>query len=158
MSSLLELEHKQKIFSNAFRIFLFPSYSFGIETINTFMRFRSSLKTIPDSRTKQAQGIPVFRPKRPKNTPLGVAHTYNGLYKVVPTPHHHPRHPTIIWTDLIVTDCENTTVSGGSTAKKKKKKNRWEKLIQFMLERRANCAWKWYPRVLESHQSLHWLW
>ena len=94
MSSLLELGHKQKIFSNAFRIFLFPSYSFGIETINTFMRFRSSLKTIPDSRTKQAQGIPVFRPKRPKNTPLGVAHTYNGLYEVVPTPPPLPPPPS----------------------------------------------------------------
>ena len=44
MSSLLELEHKQKIFSNAFRIFLFPSYLFGIETINTFICYRSSLE------------------------------------------------------------------------------------------------------------------
>ena len=61
------------------------------------MRFRSSLKTIPDSRTKQAQGIPVFRPRRPKNTPLGVAHTYNGLYKVVSTP---PPPPTTTIQDI----------------------------------------------------------
>ena len=46
MSSLLRLERKQNKNSNAFqiRIFLFHSYSFGIETINTFIRSRSSLE------------------------------------------------------------------------------------------------------------------
>ena len=37
------------------------------ETINTFIRSRSSSKTIPDSRPKWAKCIPVFRPKRRKN-------------------------------------------------------------------------------------------
>ena len=46
MSSLLRLERKQKNSSNPFRIriFLFLSYSFGIETINTFIHSRSSLE------------------------------------------------------------------------------------------------------------------
>ena len=82
MSSLLELEHKQKIFSNAFRIFLFPSYSFGIETINTFIRFRSSLENHTGFYNKSV--YPFSDQNGPKTTPLGVAHTYNGLYKVVP--------------------------------------------------------------------------
>ena len=53
-----------------FRILIvfFPSYSFGIETINTFITLCSSLKTIPDSRPKWAKCIPVFRPKRHKNS------------------------------------------------------------------------------------------
>ena len=46
MLSLLRLERKPKNSSNPFRIriFLFLSYSFGIETINTFIHSRSSLK------------------------------------------------------------------------------------------------------------------
>ena len=55
MSSLLRLEHKQKYSSNAFRIriFLFRSYSSGIdEMINTFGIPVVSSKTIPDSRPK----------------------------------------------------------------------------------------------------------
>ena len=43
MSSLLRLERKQKNSANPLRIrtFLFLSYSFGIETINTFIHSRS---------------------------------------------------------------------------------------------------------------------
>ena len=43
MSWLLRLEHKPKIYSNAFRIriFLFRSFSFRIDTINTLIRSRS---------------------------------------------------------------------------------------------------------------------
>ena len=46
MLSLLRLERKQKISSNPFqiRILLFLSYSFGIETMNTFIHSRSSFK------------------------------------------------------------------------------------------------------------------
>ena len=49
------LERKQKNSSNAFQIRIFPflSYSFGIDTINTFIHSRSSLKN--------------FRPNRHKN-------------------------------------------------------------------------------------------
>ena len=54
MSSLLRLEQQQKGFLNPFwiRMFLFLFYSFGIETINTFIHFRSCSKTIPDPRPK----------------------------------------------------------------------------------------------------------
>ena len=46
MLSLLRLERKRKNSSNPFRIliFFFLSYSFGIETIKTFIQSRSSLK------------------------------------------------------------------------------------------------------------------
>ena len=75
------------------RVFLFLSYSFGIEPINTFVQSCSSttsspglfpkgkalgtrlvvpLKTIPDSRSKWAKSTPFFTPKRPKKPyPLG---------------------------------------------------------------------------------------
>ena len=54
MLSLLRLDRKQKNYSNPFRIriFLFPSYSFGIETINTFIHAVVPSKTIPASRPK----------------------------------------------------------------------------------------------------------
>ena len=69
MLSLLRLERKQKNYSNPFRIriFLFLSYSFGIETINTFIHSVVPSKTIPDSRPKWTKCILVFRPKRLKN-------------------------------------------------------------------------------------------
>ena len=78
--SLLRLERKQKNYSNPFRIrvFLFLSYPFGIETIYTFIHYVAPSKTIPDSRPKWAKCIPVFRPKRRKNTTGssdGAAHT-----------------------------------------------------------------------------------
>ena len=46
MSWLLRSEPKQKIYSNTFRIriFLFLSFSFGIDTINTFIRSGCSLE------------------------------------------------------------------------------------------------------------------
>ena len=67
--SLLRLEHKQKCSSNPFQmcIFLFLSYLFGIETINTFIPPVVPSKTIPDSRQKWAKCIPIFRPKQCKN-------------------------------------------------------------------------------------------
>ena len=76
MSLLLRLEHKQKNFLNTFRIriFLFLSYSFEIEAINTFIHSVVSSKTIPDSRPKRAKSIPVFRPKRRKTLPDWAAH------------------------------------------------------------------------------------
>ena len=54
MSSLLRVERKQKISSNAFRIHIFlfiRSYSFGIEKTSMFIHSRSSLEKlypIPD--------------------------------------------------------------------------------------------------------------
>ena len=75
MLSLLRLdrlEHKQKNYSNpnGISIFLFLSYSFGFETMNTFIHCSLSivpLKTIPDSGTKWAKCRPVLGPKWHKN-------------------------------------------------------------------------------------------
>ena len=55
--SLLRLERKQKNSSNPFRIliFFFLSYSFGIETIKTFIQSRSSLKTHTRFQTKMGK-------------------------------------------------------------------------------------------------------
>ena len=70
----LRLERKQKISSNAFRIriFLSRSYSFGIETINTFICSRSSLENHTRFQTKMGKVYTRFQTKRgPKPYPLG---------------------------------------------------------------------------------------
>ena len=83
MLSLLRLERKQKNSLNPFGIciFLFLSYSFGIETINTFIHSRSSLKNHTDSRPKWTKCIPVFRPNRRKNPTRwgGACLAYKGV-------------------------------------------------------------------------------
>ena len=74
MLPLLRLERKQKNYSNPFRIriFLFLSYSFGTETINTFIHSVVPAKTIPNSR------------------PKWVGTYLYGLYKGVPPPDPSP--------------------------------------------------------------------
>ena len=89
MLSLLRLERKPKSSSNSFRIriFLFLSYSFGIETINTFILSRTvPSKTIPNSRQKWVKCIPVFRPKQRKNPTRWGGTCLYSLYKGVPPP------------------------------------------------------------------------
>ena len=74
MLSLLRLERKQKSSSNAFRIriFLFLSYSFGIETINTFIHSRSSLENHTRFQTKMGKVYTRFQTKTAKKTyPMG---------------------------------------------------------------------------------------
>ena len=86
MLSLLSRQSANKNYSNPFRIriFLFLAYSFGIETINTFIHSVVPSKTIPDSRPIWAKCKPVFRPKRRKTpTRWGGIYLY-GLYKGVP--------------------------------------------------------------------------
>ena len=65
MISLLRLERKQKNSSNPFRIriFLFLSYSFGIETINTFIHSRSSLENHTRFQTKMGKVYTRFQTK-----------------------------------------------------------------------------------------------
>ena len=72
--------------SNAFWIYiLFCSYSFGIETINTFIHSCSSLENHTRFKTKWAQCmIPIFRPKRPKNHTLWGSTYLYCLHKGVP--------------------------------------------------------------------------
>ena len=70
MLSLLRLERKQNNSSNPFRIriFLFLSYSFGIETINTFIRSRSSFENHTRFQTKmQGKIFTRFQPKNNNN-------------------------------------------------------------------------------------------
>ena len=85
MLSLLRLERKQNNSSNRICIFLFLSYSFGIETINTFIHSRVVLsKTMPDSKPRWVKYIPVFRKKKKngaKPLPGGAAHTYKAYIR-----------------------------------------------------------------------------
>ena len=93
MSSLLRLERKQKIYSNAFRIYIFlfsRSYSFGIETINTFIHSRSSIENYTRFQTIMGKSIPVFRPKRPQIHTLCGGTNLHGLYRGVQPPHPPP--------------------------------------------------------------------
>ena len=85
MLSLLRLERKPKKCSNPFgiRMFLFLSYSFGIETINKFIPSVVPSKAIPDSIPKWAKCIPVCRLKRSK-TPQWDGTYPCSLYKGVP--------------------------------------------------------------------------
>ena len=65
MLSLLRLERKQTNSSNLFgiRIFHFLSYSFGIETINTFKHSRSSLENHTQFQTKMGKVPGRFQTK-----------------------------------------------------------------------------------------------
>ena len=57
---------KRKKLVNPFRIriFLFLAFSFGIETINTFIHSVVPSKTIPDSRPKRAKCMTRFQTKK----------------------------------------------------------------------------------------------
>ena len=84
MLSFLTLERKQKNSSNAYRIriFLFRSYSFGIETITTFIHSRSSLENHSRFQTKMGKVYTRFQTKTAQRNPTG---TYlDSLYKGVP--------------------------------------------------------------------------
>ena len=74
MLSLLRLERKQENSSNPFRIriFSFLFYSFGIETINTFIHSRSSLKNYTRFQTKMGKVQTRFQTKTAqKPYPMG---------------------------------------------------------------------------------------
>ena len=87
------LEGKQKIIQIHFEFacFLFLSYSFGNETLNTFTHSVVPSKTIPDSRPKTAKCIPIFRPKRHKNPTRWGGSYLHGLHNEVPLTSHPPR-------------------------------------------------------------------
>ena len=79
MLSLLRLECKQTNSSNPFRvcIFLFLSYSFGIETINMFIHSRSSFENHTRFQTKMGKVYNPFSDQNSAKTlPDGAAHTY----------------------------------------------------------------------------------
>ena len=65
-------------------MFLFRSYSSGIQTISTFIHSHSSHENHTRFQTNGAKCIPVFRRKGSKPEPLGAAHTrLYGLFKRV---------------------------------------------------------------------------
>ena len=66
------------------RIFLFLSYSLGIETINTFIHTVVPSKTIRDSRPKWAKCIPVSDQNGAKTLPDREAHTYIAYMREYP--------------------------------------------------------------------------
>ena len=72
MSSLLTLEQQQKDFlkSTTIRIFLFISYSFGIETVNTFIHSCSSFENHTRFLTKMDKVCTRFQTKTAQNPAL----------------------------------------------------------------------------------------
>ena len=80
------LERKQTNSSNPFRIriLLFISYSFGIETINTFIHSCSSLENHNRFQTKTGKVLHVFRPKRRRHPTRWGAHTYIAYIREYP--------------------------------------------------------------------------
>ena len=89
-----------KNYSNPFqiRIFLFLSYSFGIETINTFIHSVVPSKTIPDSRPKciPQSVYPFLDQNGAKTLPDGAAHTYMAYIREYPPPGPKRRHPLVV--------------------------------------------------------------
>ena len=53
---------------------LFLSYSFGIETINTFIHSRNSLENHTRFQTKMGKVFTPFQTKKDKSLPHGAAH------------------------------------------------------------------------------------
>ena len=118
MLSLLRLACKQKNSLNLFRIriFLLLSYSFGIETINTFIHSRSSLENhILDSRPNWAKCIPIFRPKRRKKPPRWGGAYLCSLYKRVPPTGRGGGGWTHSWFRRSLCFWQQNTVSTGDT-------------------------------------------
>ena len=77
------------------RTFLFLSYSFGIEKINTFKHSRCPLENHTRFQTKMGKVyviVPVFRPKQRKNPILffRAAHTYRAYIREYPLPRPPP--------------------------------------------------------------------
>ena len=73
-------------FFSEFTVFLFRSYSFGIEMINTCIRSRSSLENLTRFQTKMGKVYNRFQTKRPKNPTLWGSTYLYGLYKRPPPP------------------------------------------------------------------------
>ena len=83
---LVRLESKQTNFSNPFQIhiFLFHSYLFGIETINTFTRPRSSLENHTRFQTKMGKVCTRVQTKTAQKNLPKAAHTYVAYLRKYP--------------------------------------------------------------------------
>ena len=87
MFSLLRLERKQTNSSDPLRIriFFFLSYSFGIETINTFMHSHSSPEHYHPLPNQNGQSVYPFSDQNgAKTLPGGAAHTYIAYIREYP--------------------------------------------------------------------------
>ena len=99
-----ESANKTIISSNPFRIriFLFLSYSFGTETINTFIHSCSSLENHTWFQTKMGKLYTRFQTKGHKNpTWWGGTYLYS-LYKGVPHPHPSRDRLQKAWTNQLM--------------------------------------------------------
>ena len=102
MSSFIRLERKQTIPPIAFRIckFLLRSYSFGIETINTFIHPRSSIENHTRFQIKMGKVYSRFQTRKDKKNPTLLGGTYlYGLCRGVPLPRGgiHPADKLGLW-------------------------------------------------------------
>ena len=100
------LERKQKYPSNPFRIriFLVLSYSFGIETINTFIHshsFPRKPRPIPDQTGENS--YPFADQKSAKTLLVGAADTYMAYIRATPRDTEFARKKTTLWA-LLHTD------------------------------------------------------
>ena len=69
------------------KILLFRSNSFGIETINTFIRSRSSLENHTRFQTRMGEVYTHFQTRKgSKGIPFGEAHTYMAYIREYPPP------------------------------------------------------------------------
>ena len=84
MLSLLRLERKQTNLSNPsrIRIFLFLSYSFGMEAINTSIRSREfSRKPYPIPHQNGQSVYPISDQNGPQTLPEGTNINHKGLHR-----------------------------------------------------------------------------
>ena len=130
MLLLLRLERRQKNSSNPFRvrIFLFLSFSFGIEMINTFILSVVPLimKTIPDSTARWASVYPFSDKNGPKTLPDGAAHTYMAYIREY-SPEYPPGEQRLTWArgcaiNALLVNCIPEEVLVGEGVGKKKKR------------------------------------
>ena len=77
----LDYSSNKKYFLKSIRIgiFLFLSYSFGTETINTFVHSRNALENHTRFQTKMSKVYTRFQTKTSEK-PFGAAHRYIGEY------------------------------------------------------------------------------
>ena len=143
MLASLRLEHKQNKSSNLSRtcIFLFLSYSFGIETINTFIRSRSSLEKHTRFKTKIGE---VYTPVQTKTaqTPYpmgrwGGTYLYS-LYKGVSSPPPPPPGRLLL---LSLTLMKNRLLAS-----------------QVSLEKRDSVLWRILIRLPFKSWRIHMIW
>ena len=77
----LDYNSNKKYFLKSIRIgiFLFLSFSFGTETINTFVHSRNAVENHTRFQTKMSKVYTRFQTKKAQRS-FGVAHTYIGEY------------------------------------------------------------------------------